>query len=131
LYIPLQYDRVHNGSVVGLPGIRFTYTSHLRQDDAGILTIGAREGKSQIIPPHYSDFKSIAVGSEECLSSVKISKYSSSWRKCDVYVNLIPELSTRPANKQKWKSDKQIWWPYTILAVLLRSFSFLALYHGD
>ena len=57
--------------------MRFTYTSHLRQDDAGILTIGAREGKSQIIPPHYSDFKSIAVGSEECLSSVKISKYFS------------------------------------------------------
>jgi len=56
--------------------MRFTYTSHLRQDDAGVLAIGARERKSQIIPPHYSDFKSIAVGSEECLSSVKISKNS-------------------------------------------------------
>ena len=53
---------------------------------------------------------------------------ASSWRKCDVYVNLIPELSTRPANKQKWKYEKQIWWPYTILAVLFRSkVSFLAL----
>lgn len=60
------------GAVSGLvdnSGMRFTYTSHLRQDDAGVLTIGARERKSQIIPPHYSDFRSIAVASEECLSS--------------------------------------------------------------
>ncbi|CAG2223452.1 unnamed protein product [Mytilus edulis] len=67
--IEIHYN--NPGAVAGLvdsSGMKFTYTSHLRQHDAGILTVGMYENKQQIIPPHYSDFKIQSVCTEECIS---------------------------------------------------------------
>ncbi|XP_063420467.1 uncharacterized protein LOC134705676 [Mytilus trossulus] len=67
--IEIHYN--NPGAVTGLvdsSGMKFTYTSHLRQHDAGILTVGMYENKQQIIPPHYSDFKIQSVCSKECIS---------------------------------------------------------------
>ncbi|XP_052090829.1 DBH-like monooxygenase protein 1 homolog [Mytilus californianus] len=67
--IEIHYN--NPGAVSGLvdsSGMKFTYTSHLRQHDAGILTVGMYENKQQIIPPHYCDFKIQAVCTKECIS---------------------------------------------------------------
>ncbi|XP_052090828.1 DBH-like monooxygenase protein 1 homolog [Mytilus californianus] len=54
--------------LVDSSGMRFTYTSHLRQYDAGLLTVGMRENHQHIIPPHYNEFKVQIEATKECIS---------------------------------------------------------------
>lgn len=53
--------------------MRFTYTSNLRQYDAGLLTVGMRENRQHIIPPNYNEFKVQIEATKECISKVFVS----------------------------------------------------------
>ena len=60
-----------NAGVVDSSGLRFTYTSQLREYDAGILLTGINvNGILHLIPPNAESFLSYGDCSADCLEKV-------------------------------------------------------------
>lgn len=47
-------------------GVRFSYTSNLREYDAGIFAVGEAIGSFMIIPPKQESWLSVGYCSKEC-----------------------------------------------------------------
>lgn len=47
-------------------GVRFSYTSNLREYDAGIFAVGEAVGSFMIIPPKQESWLSVGYCSKEC-----------------------------------------------------------------
>ena len=67
-----QFYVLSNIGLVDSSGMRITYTSELREYDAGLLTTGVQIGPKHMIPPHETDFVTTGFCKAVCIEQVRI-----------------------------------------------------------
>jgi len=71
--IPFRHCRT---DIVDSSGLRFVYTSNLRQYDASVIEVGhAVSGLEQIIPPNAQSFQQAGECTSQCLDQVCVASH--------------------------------------------------------
>jgi len=71
--IPFRYCRA---DIVDSSGLRFVYTSNLRQYDASVIQVGHTvNGVFQVIPPNAQSFLQAGECTSQCLDQVSVASH--------------------------------------------------------